>query len=51
VNTSTSFASVVIWAAFGSVIAPYLVSERSRKVFNYSMAVMLVLSLIPVFWK
>ena len=51
VNSLTSFTSVVIWAAFGSVIAPYLVSERSRRVFNYSMAALLVLSLIPVFWK
>lgn len=51
VNTSTSFLSVATWALFGSVIAPYLASERSRKIFNYTMAAMLVLSLVPVFWK
>ena len=51
VNTSTSFLSVLTWAGFGAVIAPYLVGERARKIFNYSMATMLVLSLIPVFWK
>jgi len=42
--------SVAIWAGFGSVIGGYLAGRRARVVFNLSMASLLVLSLIPVFW-
>jgi len=44
------FASVVIWAGFGVAIARFLGSPRARMAFNWSMAGLLVLSLIPVFW-
>jgi threonine/homoserine/homoserine lactone efflux protein len=44
------FASVVIWAGFGAAIARFLGSPRARKAFNWSMAGLLAISLIPVFW-
>jgi len=44
------FASVVIWAGFGAAIARFLGSPHARRAFNWSMAGLLVLSLIPVFW-
>lgn len=44
------FASVVIWAGFGAAIARFLGSPRARIAFNWSMAGLLVISLIPVFW-
>jgi len=43
-------ASVVIWAGFGVAIARFLGSSSARRAFNGSMAGLLVLSLIPVFW-
>lgn len=42
--------SCMIWAAFGVAIGRYLSSTRARIAFNWSMAGLLVLSLIPVFW-
>jgi threonine/homoserine/homoserine lactone efflux protein len=44
------FASVVIWAGFGAAIARFLGSRRARLAFNWSMAGLLVISLISVFW-
>lgn len=44
------FASCAVWAAFGVAIGRYLGSARARTAFNWSMAGLLVLSLIPVFW-
>ena len=43
-------ASVVIWAGFGAAIARFLGTPRARTAFNWSMAGLLVLSLVPVFW-
>ncbi len=43
-------ASVVLWAGFGTAIGRLLGNPRARKAFNWSMAGLLVLSLIPVFW-
>jgi threonine/homoserine/homoserine lactone efflux protein len=34
----------------GTVIGRYLASPRARRLFNWSMAGLLALSLIPVFW-
>ena len=42
-------ASVVIWAGFGAAIARFLSTARARKIFNWSMAGLLVISLVPVF--
>jgi threonine/homoserine/homoserine lactone efflux protein len=44
------FASVVIWAAFGAAIARLLASPRARRIFNWSMAGLLAVSLAPVVW-
>lgn len=42
-----SVPSTSTWALFGTVIARYLQSAAHRKAFNWSMAGLLVLSLIP----
>jgi threonine/homoserine/homoserine lactone efflux protein len=50
VNAATCLASVMIWAGFGAAIGRLLGNPRARLAFNGSMAGLLVLSLIPVFW-
>jgi threonine/homoserine/homoserine lactone efflux protein len=40
--------SVIVWAAFGVAISHLLATARARRAFNWSMAGLLVLSLIPV---
>jgi threonine/homoserine/homoserine lactone efflux protein len=50
VNAATCLVSVVVWAAFGTVIGRYLRDPRLRRLFNGTMAWLLVLSLVPVFW-
>ena len=50
VNAVTCLISVLIWAAFGTAIGRLLGNPRARLAFNLSMAGLLVLSLIPVFW-
>jgi threonine/homoserine/homoserine lactone efflux protein len=42
--------SCVIWAGFGAVIGRFLANRRARTAFNWCMAGLLVLSLVPVFW-
>lgn len=42
--------SVVTWAGFGAVIGRFLAKPQARIAFNWSMAGLLVLSLVPVFW-
>lgn len=49
VLAAACFASVVVWAGFGSAIARFLATRRARLAFNGSMASLLVLSLLPVF--
>lgn len=49
VLTAACLASCAVWAAFGVAIGRYLGSTRARTAFNWSMAGLLVLSLIPVF--
>jgi threonine/homoserine/homoserine lactone efflux protein len=49
VLAAACFASVAIWAGFGAAIARFLGSPRARKVFNWSMAGLLAVSLLPVF--
>jgi len=50
VLAAVSLIAVVIWAGFGAMIGRFLGSPRVRTAFNWSMAALLVLSLIPVFW-
>ena len=46
-----TLASVTCWTLFGAVLRQYLRSERHRRWFNYSMAALLVASIVPVFWE
>jgi len=50
VNAAACLISVAIWAGFGAAIGRLLGNPRARKAFNWSMAGLLVISLIPVFW-
>jgi threonine/homoserine/homoserine lactone efflux protein len=50
VLAAACFASVVIWAGFGAAIARLLGRPRARTAFNWSMAGLLMISLVPVFW-
>jgi threonine/homoserine/homoserine lactone efflux protein len=50
VLVAACFASVAIWAGFGVAIARFLSRPRARRAFSWSMAGLLVISLIPVFW-
>jgi threonine/homoserine/homoserine lactone efflux protein len=43
--------SVSSWTIFGSVLRRFLHTERRRRWFNYSMAALLAISIIPVFWE
>jgi threonine/homoserine/homoserine lactone efflux protein len=43
--------SVCTWTFFGAMLRQYLHTERRRRLFNYSMAALLVASIIPVFWE
>ena len=46
-----TLASVCTWTYFGSLLRAFLHTEHRRRLFNYSMAALLVLSIIPVFWE
>lgn len=41
-------ASVMLWAGFGTMLGRFLADPRARLAFNWSMAGLLVLSVIPV---
>jgi len=43
-----SFPSVGVWLFFGSVVKTKLKSETHRRFFNYAMATLLVISVVPV---
>jgi threonine/homoserine/homoserine lactone efflux protein len=43
--------SVTTWTLFGAFLRRYLHTDRRRRVFNYSMAGLLVASILPVFWE
>lgn len=42
--------SLAMWAGFGAAIARLLATRRAHRAFNGTMAALLVLSLVPVFW-
>jgi threonine/homoserine/homoserine lactone efflux protein len=50
VNAVACFASTVAWAGFGAAIGRLLGRPRMRAAFNWSMAALLVASLLPVLW-
>jgi threonine/homoserine/homoserine lactone efflux protein len=43
--------SVSCWTFFGAFMRRYLQTEKRRRWFNYSMAALLVLSILPVLWE
>jgi threonine/homoserine/homoserine lactone efflux protein len=43
--------SVTTWTLFGAFLRRYLHTDRRRRIFNYSMAGLLVASILPVFWE
>lgn len=45
-----TFPSLAIWALFGVGLGRWLKGPGARAAFNWSMAALLVLSLVPVFW-
>lgn len=46
-----TMASVCCWTYFGALLRNFLQTEARRRSFNYSMAALLVLSIIPVIWE
>ncbi len=42
--------SVTLWAGFGAAIGRFLAHPRARRWFNWSMAGLLIFSLVPVVW-
>lgn len=44
----TCFPSLALWALFGAGLGHWLENPRARAAFNWSMAALLVLSLVPV---
>jgi threonine/homoserine/homoserine lactone efflux protein len=50
VLASFCLASVTIWAGLGAGISRFLDSPGVRSVFNWTMAALLVVSLVPVLW-
>jgi threonine/homoserine/homoserine lactone efflux protein len=50
VLTLAVLSAVTVWASFGTVIGGYLRSPGRRQLFDWSMAGLLVVSLVPVFW-
>ena len=46
-----TMASVCCWTLFGSLLRNFLQTEVRRRWFNYSMAVLLVASIVPVIWE
>jgi threonine/homoserine/homoserine lactone efflux protein len=43
--------SVSCWTFFGAFLRQYLQTEKRRRWFNYTMAALLVLSILPVLWE
>lgn len=46
-----TLACVSSWTVFGAFLRRFLHTERRRRLFNYTMAALLVLSILPVLWE
>src|SRR5271165_5801423 len=46
-----TMASVCCWTLFGSLLRNFLQTDVKRRWFNYSMAALLIASIIPVIWE
>jgi threonine/homoserine/homoserine lactone efflux protein len=51
ISVGITLVSVSCWTFFGAFMRRYLHTERRRRCFNYAMAALLVLSILPVFWE
>ena len=45
-----NFPCVSVWALLGARLRRYLQVDRTRRVFNWTMAALLVVSMLPVLW-
>ncbi len=48
ISMIVTVASVSTWTLFGALLREYLRTDHHRRVFNYSMATLLVVSILPV---
>jgi len=50
-DVGITLVSVSCWTLFGHFLRDYLHTDSRRRWFNYGMAGLLLLSIIPVFWE
>jgi threonine/homoserine/homoserine lactone efflux protein len=48
--SAINFPSVGLWVWLGAKLEHYLQQNTARRVFNWTMALLLVISMIPVLW-
>jgi threonine/homoserine/homoserine lactone efflux protein len=51
ISVVITLGSVSCWTLFGSFMRRYLQTEKRRRWFNYTMAALLVFSILPVLWE
>jgi threonine/homoserine/homoserine lactone efflux protein len=51
ISVVITLGSVSCWTFFGAFMRRYLQTEKRRRWFNYAMAALLVLSILPVLWE
>jgi threonine/homoserine/homoserine lactone efflux protein len=51
ISVVITLVSVSCWTFFGAFMRRYLQTEKRRRWFNYTMAALLVLSILPVLWE
>jgi threonine/homoserine/homoserine lactone efflux protein len=51
ISVVITLVAVSCWTFFGAFMRRYLQTERRRRWFNYTMAALLVLSILPVLWE
>jgi threonine/homoserine/homoserine lactone efflux protein len=51
ISVVITLVSVSCWTFFGAFLRQFLQTERRRRWFNYTMAALLVLSILPVLWE
>jgi len=51
ISLIVSTGSVCCWTLFGALLRQFLHTQARRRLFNYSMATLLIASIIPLFWE
>jgi threonine/homoserine/homoserine lactone efflux protein len=51
ISVFITLGTVSCWTFFGAFMRQYLQTEKRRRWFNYTMAALLVLSILPVLWE